>query len=133
MSEQLVVDIPKMRLANQGDEGVLMDMIGLLHKESGLRDEQDDIEQSRRVEPLGNGACQVLAKTKTITTYPTSAGVFFACQTVKVLGTETEGDPGSITAVGDTFYAYLPTGRTVPASGTLVLCTRIPYRWMIEY
>ena len=36
------VEIPKMRLANQGDEGVLMDMIGLLHKESGLRDEQDE-------------------------------------------------------------------------------------------
>ena len=37
-----IVDLPKMRLANPGDEGVLMDMVHLLHKERGLRDQNND-------------------------------------------------------------------------------------------
>jgi hypothetical protein len=73
-----------------------------------------------------------LAKTKTVTTYPTSAGKFFACSTQKVIGPETEGGTATVADLGDTFYAWLPTGRTVPANGTLVICERVPYRWVID-
>jgi hypothetical protein len=98
-----------------------------------ISDDADHAENSRRADPTGRASVTVLAVTKTITTYPTAAGKFFACETRKILGTETEGSSGTGTNCGDTFYAYLPAGRTVPASGTEVVCERVAHRWILDY
>jgi hypothetical protein len=95
-----------------------------------ISDDADHAENSRRADPTGRASVTVLAVTKT---YPTAAGKFFACETRKILGTETEGSSGTGTNCGDTFYAYLPAGRTVPASGTEVVCERVAHRWILDY
>jgi hypothetical protein len=98
-----------------------------------LNDDVDQAESSRRVDPVSRTSVTVLAVTKTIATYPTAAGTFFACETRKILGTETEGSSGTGTNCGDTFYAYLPAGRSIPASGTEVVCERVAHRWILDY
>jgi hypothetical protein len=74
----------------------------------------------------------VLAVTKTVTTYPTTAGTYVACETRMVLGTEIEGTAGVGTNQGDTFYAYIPTGATIPASGSEVVCVGCGNRWVLD-
>jgi hypothetical protein len=88
---------------------------------------------SRRDRAESGGPDSVLAKTKTVGTYPTTAGKFFACQTVKLQGTEAEGSTGVKEDLGDTFMAYLPVGAPVPVSGAEVVCTRVAHRWVIDY
>ena len=89
--------------------------------------------ESRRADSAGGGSVSVLAVTKTLTSYPTSAGKFFACETRAILGTESEGASGAGTNLGDTFFAYLPVGAPIPASGSEVTCSRVAYRWVIDF
>ncbi|HMB07762.1 MAG TPA: hypothetical protein VKP69_29015, partial [Isosphaeraceae bacterium] len=44
------------------------------------------------------GAVAVLAQTTTVSTYPTAAGVFYACMPLSVDGKETEGAAASFSA-----------------------------------
>ena len=80
----------------------------------------------------GHGSATILAKTVTVSSYPTAAASFFGCQPVSVLGAEAEGGPGSLTVITQTFYA-LNLGSTVPSSGTYVLCTFTGNRWVFRY
>ena len=98
-----------------------------------ISDDGDEAEWSRRSESTGPSGAMALAITKTVTTYPTSAGKYIACQTLKITGTETEGSAGVTANCGDTFYAWLPTGRTVPRTGTVVTCFWIAWRWVLDY
>lgn len=73
----------------------------------------------------------VLAVTKAISSYPSGAGRFVACTTKALIGTETEGSAGVGTSLGDTFYAYVPSGAAVPSNGSEVICVCVPYRWVM--
>lgn len=99
-----------------------------------LRDEDqaDDSELSRRLpcpDVLGR---TFVAKTKTVTTYPTAALKFYAMESQEVLGAETEGGSATFSDVGDTFHA-LNLGSAVPPSGTRVKVEYVPYRYVFRY
>jgi hypothetical protein len=75
----------------------------------------------------------VLGITKTVTTYPTSAGVFMAFQTATVMGDDsTEGAAGTVAGLGDTQYALIPAGATIPATGTPIVFVRVAHRWVAD-
>lgn len=97
-----------------------------------IDDRESDDDYSRRDSSSPPTGCVVLAVTKTISSYPTSAGQFVACETRGIMGTEVEGSAGIGTNLGDTFYAYCPTGATVPASGSEVICVNVAHRWVLD-
>jgi hypothetical protein len=99
-----------------------------------LRQDATDREaaETRADQPGSRGAPCVVAKTKTVTTYPTAAARFYACEAQTVTGAETEGGSGALTAGGDTFFA-LNLGSAIPPSGTTILCTLASYRWVFRY
>jgi hypothetical protein len=78
------------------------------------------------------GMPSVVGRTKTLIAYPTSASRFYACEPLSVLGQETEGGQGSITATPSTFFAY-NLGAGVPASGTTVIATFAGARWVFRH
>lgn len=98
-----------------------------------IGDDLADADFSRRKEVVSGGARNVFAKTKTVASYPSAAGKMFACATCTILGADTEGSTPTINDGTDTFYAYLPTGRPVPPSGTYVECFRTNYCWVMNY
>lgn len=64
----------------------------------------------------------ILAKTKTISSYPATANVFYGMEPIEISNTTvSEGASGTITNLGTTFYAY-NFGSTVPPTGTYVVC-----------
>lgn len=99
----------------------------LLRRDAGL----DRDERSREVESGVGGSRSLLAKTKTVTTYPTAAARFYACEIQGLLGTESEGSTGTLTPQR-TIYAY-NLGASIPPTGTPVLLTEVPYRWVFRY
>lgn len=78
------------------------------------------------------GSPVFVGTTTTVTTYPTSAGKFFAVTPTAVLGTESEGSSASFTTRSSTVFAY-NLGTAIPASGTTVVCTFVPNRWVFRY
>ncbi|WZO98171.1 hypothetical protein EP7_005227 [Isosphaeraceae bacterium EP7] len=78
------------------------------------------------------GMPSVVGRTKTLVAYPTSASRFYALEPLFVLGQETEGGQGSVTAAPATFFAY-NLGAGVPASGTTVVATFTGARWVFRY
>ena len=78
------------------------------------------------------GSPSLLARTTTLTSYPTTAACYFACLPLTLLGTEVEGAPGTVTTGYSTFFA-LNLGSTVPPSGTQVLTTFVGNRWVFRY
>lgn len=94
--------------------------------------DSDAADSSRAPGGAAAGAACVAAQTKTVSVYPTSAAAYYACQTIAVTGTETEGGSGTTTADGDTLYAY-NLGSAIPASGTKVLLTRVAWRWVFRH
>jgi hypothetical protein len=78
------------------------------------------------------GAPTLLACTKILSSYPTVAQCFFACQLLILLGAEVEGGSGVVTGVNATFFA-LNLGSAVPPIGTQVLVTFAGNRWVFRY
>ena len=78
------------------------------------------------------GAPSLLACTKVLTSYPTAASCFFACQPLTLLGPEVEGGSGVVTGLDTTFLA-LNLGGAVPPIGTQVLATFVGNRWVFRY
>lgn len=79
------------------------------------------------------GAVAVLAQTTTVSSYPTTAGVFYACMPISVDGAETEGAAASFHADQTrTFYA-LNLGSQVPPRGTLIIAHGCGGRWIFRY
>ncbi len=80
----------------------------------------------------GSAGCQaIVLRTKTVNTYPTSAGSFYACDVVTVGGTEAEGSAGSFAAAG-TVYA-LNVGTKKPPTGTRVVASLQDGRFIFQY
>jgi hypothetical protein len=82
--------------------------------------------------PVPAGAPCLAVQTKTVTTYPTAAARYFACKSLQITGTETEGSTGTVGAGSDTVYV-LNLGTAIPPSGTNVLATFVDYRWVFRY
>jgi hypothetical protein len=78
----------------------------------------------------GSGAVTYLARTKKVTTYPTTAGAYYAVDLVYLTAPEVEGGGDNPQSLGaPTQYAY-NFGQAVPYEGQLVEVTRVPSgRW----
>jgi hypothetical protein len=104
--------------------------MGYSEAETLRLDDRDRAAADTRAEgPGAGGSLAVAAKTKTVSTYPTAAGRYYACETQLVTGTETEGGTGTLTAAGDTVYAF-NVGSAIPPSGTTVMLTWVSYRFV---
>lgn len=73
-----------------------------------------------------------LGQTTVITTYPTTAGVFYGVTPVTVSGNEAEGAAAPISALTGTVLAF-NIGNGVPTQGQVVECTFVPYCWIFRY
>ena len=90
----------------------------------------DDVSRSNSDPSLGLSS--LLASTTMLNKYPTTAGSFYACQPLTLLGTEVEGGTGAVSSTSSTFFA-LNLGSTVPPSGTQIIATRVDSRWVFRY
>jgi len=74
----------------------------------------------------------VVALVSTDGSFPASAARFFKVIPQTVMGTESEGQTGSYTAMSNAFYA-LNIGGNLPTNGTTkVICSYVPHRWVFE-
>lgn len=90
-------------------------------------------QESRGLVPPESGICDIIVRTKTIGTYPTVAGAFFACETGRMTGDEVEGGAATYEWNDDLVYVY-NIGGTKPPSGTGPIgAYRVPYRWVMSY
>ena len=87
---------------------------------------------SRRDRFPSFGSPSLVAQTKAIQAYPTSAQRFFACIPQTVLGKEVEGGAGTLTPDSATFLA-LNLGSAVPPVGTNILATFVDSRWVFRF
>ena len=90
-------------------------------------------EELDRADP-GDRHCSgaIVATTTTVASYPTSAGVFYACNPTEVGGANVEGGAASYSAGGDVVYC-LNAGTAVPPSGTRVIASAVGGRWVFRY
>lgn len=97
------------------------------------RDDDDQVDRSQETDLTGCDSPTLLVRTKTVTTYPTTAGSFYACSAVLLTGAETEGGAGTLTLDSSpTIYAY-NIGSSIPASGTNLVITYVRDRWVFRY
>jgi len=90
----------------------------------------DGFSQTGRDPSLGMPC--VVAQTKKVSKYPTSAQQFYACSSVTILGLEVEGGAGTTTSGTSTFFA-LNLGTAVPPLGANVVATFVDSRWVFRY
>jgi hypothetical protein len=79
------------------------------------------------------GTAARIVTTTTITTYPTSAAEFYACNPTEIDGTETEGGSASYTVDADQVLYVLNVGTAIPPSGTRVVAHAVGGRWVMRY
>jgi hypothetical protein len=73
-----------------------------------------------------------LARTRQVTSYPTTAGVVFGIEFLIPGGPEVEGQAVATTATGRFGWAG-NYGGTIPAQGQLCRVTRISGRWVFRH
>ncbi|MDQ3168427.1 MAG: hypothetical protein M3P94_07240 [Chloroflexota bacterium] len=78
------------------------------------------------------GAPRIAAVTIKITTYPTTASVFYGVRAVAILGDQVEGQPAIEEDSGETYLAF-NLGTKIPPVGSKVELTRVPHRWVFTY
>lgn len=106
----------------------LFDEAEALRRDGAARDDA----ATRAEGPNPSGAPCVVAKTKAIATYPTTAAAFYGVEPQHVTGTETEGSAGTLTGTGATILA-LNLGTAIPPVGTQVLVTFCDWQWCFRY
>ena len=100
-----------------------------------LRDRQEEAEAAfRRLAAAGDdGSTAMLAQTKVLATYPTSASAFFACSPLRVDGAEAEAAAATFTPdASRTIFAY-NLGAKAPPVGTRLLVQSCGGRWTFRY
>ncbi len=99
-----------------------------------IRDRQadagDDLDRAE-VRPSNAGRSDV-AITTTETTYPTTAGAWYAVTSQQVDGTEVEGATASFTSTSGVFHAY-NLGTAIPPAGTEILIHCTNGKWSFRY
>lgn len=84
-------------------------------------------------EQPSEGGISILVKTFAESTYPTSAGSFFACHPVEADGTEVEGDAATFAAdTSRTLHAY-NLGSEIPPAGTITVAVAQSGLWFFTY
>jgi hypothetical protein len=95
---------------------------------------EDLSDQLDRIGPCGaEGTAALIVQTTTVTTYPTAAGEFYACNPVGIDGSETEGGAATYTADSAQVIYCLNVGTAVPPNGTNVLASAVGGRWCFRY
>jgi hypothetical protein len=103
------------------------DVRQLLARQQQLQD------QVAHIGPDSFGGCtHLLCVTTTVTTYPTTANVFYGLIPQALLGTESEGAAGVLTP-GTIHIFGLNLGASVPPPGTQVLAEYVGNRWVFRY
>jgi hypothetical protein len=80
-----------------------------------------------------DGSAAVLARTTTVTTYPTTAGAFYACLPQGIDGNETEGAAATYTAETSTPFFAWNAGTAIPPAQTVVVCHAVGGRFVFRY
>jgi hypothetical protein len=109
-------------MSTQADDAVRLRM-----EDASLTDSLSQVER----DPSLGMPCLV-AQTRTLSRYPTSAQQFFACSPLSVLGPEVEGGTGTLSVGNSTFFA-LNLGSAIPPSGTSVIVTYVDNRWVFRF
>ena len=101
-------------------------------KRMRIRDGMKSDELTRLRQVSQSGLPSVIARTKTLVSYPTVASRFYACEAISVMGQEVEGAVGSVSANSGSFFAY-NLGAAVPPSGATIIATFAGSRWVFRY
>jgi hypothetical protein len=99
------------------------------------RERQLDLERVVDQIPTGDdgGSAARLVTTTTITTYPTSAAEFYACNPTEIDGNGTEGGSVSYTTDTDQVIYVLNLGTQIPPTGTRLVAHAVGGRWVARY
>jgi hypothetical protein len=89
------------------------------------------LDRSGGQNPYGSAAACVI--TTTVTTYPTSAAEFYACNPELLTGTETEGTAVTFTADTATVLYAVNVGTAIPPNGTKLVIHSAGGRWVFRY
>lgn len=105
-----------------------------MSEESILRDRQAALETEADRLDMEGGPLPgpMLVQTKTVGTYPTVAGRYYAVTTVDPGGAESESGTGTFGVGSDTFFA-LNSGSAIPPTGTKVIVDPVGGRWVFAY
>lgn len=87
----------------------------------------------RLPECADGGTVSRLVTTVAITTYPTTAGVFYGANPTELDGDEIEGGSASPTADTTQVIYVFNQGTQVPPVGTVVVAHRAGGRWVMRY
>ena len=85
----------------------------------------------QRPDPYGSAGA--VCVTTTITTYPTSAGAYYAVNPGQITSTEVEGGAGAPTPDSSTAFFALNLGTQIPPNGTPVVVHGIGGRFVFRY
>jgi hypothetical protein len=91
----------------------------------------DALDRASGAESTGSAALCVI--TTTVTSYPTSAGVFYACNPELIYGNETEGATPAFSADGSTVVYALNLGTAIPPNGTILVIHSVGGRWVFRF
>ena len=79
------------------------------------------------------GSAAMCAITTTVTTYPTSAGVFYGCNPELLTGAETEGATPTFVPDTATVVYAVNLGTAIPPNGTIIVIHSVGGRWAFRY
>lgn len=96
-----------------------------------IRQADDAIDIGRSPTPTEMGGTSIVVQTKTKTSYPTAAGVYYACDILEIFGPEVEGGAATYWPKGETIYV-LNLGASVPVVGSKEIADYVPYRWVFR-
>jgi hypothetical protein len=82
---------------------------------------------------VADGSAALLVTTTKLTTYPTTAGAFYASNPTEIDGNEVEGGTASYSADATQVVYVLNVGTQIPAVGTRVVAHAVGGRWVFRY
>jgi hypothetical protein len=99
------------------------------------RERQQDLSNVvDRLDAFGpDGGAVVLVTTTTVSSYPTTAGSFYASNPTEIDGSEIEGGAATYTADPTRLIYVLNQGTQVPPVGTRVIAHGAGGRWVFRY
>ncbi len=89
------------------------------------------LDRSGDLAPYASAALIVV--TTTVTTYPTSAAEFYACNPRQITGSVAEGASPVYTTDTSTVVYALNVGTQIPPSGTELVVHSVGGRWCFRY
>lgn len=75
----------------------------------------------------------MIVTTTTVSSYPTSAGVFYGCNPDVITGSESEGATPTFTADTATVVYAVNLGTSIPPNGTKLVVHAAGGRWCFRY